>query len=99
MLNRAREANPTEYKIYIAAAKLEEAQGNLALIPKILKKAVDNMGKHKVQLKRDQWLQQAVIAEQSDSILTCKGIVKQTMHVGLEIDSYADEKEQNKQRR
>ena len=32
VLNQAREANPTEYTIYIAAAKLEEAQGNVQLI-------------------------------------------------------------------
>ena len=28
VLQKAREANPTELRIYVAAAKLEEAQGN-----------------------------------------------------------------------
>lgn len=32
VLQKAREANPTELRIYIAAAKLEEAQGNKQII-------------------------------------------------------------------
>ena len=66
------------------------------MIPKILKKALDNLTKHKVQLKRDQWLQEAVLSEKEDYIVTCKTIVKQTINEGLEVDQFADEKEKKK---
>ena len=96
MLQRAREANPTELRIYVAAAKLEEAQGNKQIVAKIVKRALNNFKKHQVELSRDQWLQQAVMAEQSDSLHTCKTIVRETMTFGLELDSYLDEKERSK---
>jgi pre-mRNA-processing factor 6 len=43
VLNRARDANPTEYTIYVAAAKLEEAQANTSLVQKIIHKAIRNL--------------------------------------------------------
>ena len=41
-------------------------------------------------------MQQAVLAEQGDSLQTCKAIVKETMDFGLEIDDFMDEKEKKK---
>lgn len=49
-----------------------------------------------MKLSRDQWLAEAVLAEQADSLVTCKAIVQQTMNFGLEIDSFASEKEKQK---
>ena len=63
VLSQARDAHPTEFTIYIAAAKLEEAQGNKELVSKILRKAIKNLQRHQVKMSRDQWLQQAVVAE------------------------------------
>ena len=99
VLQKAREANPTELRIYIAAAKLEEAQGNKQIISKIVKRALNNFRKHQVELSRDQWLQQAVLAEQADSLQTCKAIIKETMDFGLNLDSFMDDKEKKKQTR
>ena len=48
-------------------------------------------------MSRDQWLAEAVIAEQADSLVTCKAIIKETMQFGLEIDSFASDKERQKQ--
>lgn len=66
---------------------------------KIIGKAVKRLNKHGVKLKREQWLREAVNAEQGDSIVTCRSIIKETMHYGLEdyVEEYADEKEKLKQ--
>lgn len=39
------------------------------------------------------------MAEQGDSLLTCKAIVKETMDYGLDLDDFVDEKEKKKQMR
>lgn len=99
MLNSAREAIPTDHTIWVSAAKLEEAQGNSQLVDKIISRAVKKLSKHELRIKRDLWLQEAVFAEQSDSIVTCRAIIKHTMHYGLEdlVETYAEEKEKLKQ--
>ena len=38
MLNKARENIPTDRQIWIAAAKLEEANGNENMVPKIIER-------------------------------------------------------------
>jgi len=96
VLNRARDANPTDYTIYVAAAKLEEAQANIDLVQKIIHKAIRNLQKHQVSMNRDQWLTEAVLAEQADSLATTRAIIKETMNFGLEIDSFATDKEREK---
>ena len=56
-----------------------------------------NFRKHGVQVGRDQWLEQAVIAEQGDSLMTCRAIVKETIDFGIiENDDYMDEKEKKR---
>lgn len=50
VLNRARDANPTDNTIYVAAAKLEEAQANIDLVQKIIHKAIRNLQKHQVSM-------------------------------------------------
>lgn len=54
---------------------------------------------HGFRIKREQWLKEAVAAEESGSIVTCRSIIKETMHYGLEEyieDSTLDEKEKKK---
>jgi len=46
VLNKARDAIPTDHTIYVAAAKLEEAQQNVNLTGKIISKAIKNLTKH-----------------------------------------------------
>jgi len=46
VLNRASQANPNDHTIYVAAAKLEEAQANTEMVPKLIHKAVRNLAKH-----------------------------------------------------
>jgi hypothetical protein len=55
--------------------------------------------KYDVKIKRDQWLKEAVTAEQGESLATCRAIIKETMHYGLDehVEEFADEKEKLKQ--
>jgi len=36
------------------------------------------------------------LAEQGDSLLTCKAIIKETIDFGLDLDDFMDEKEKRK---
>jgi len=38
-----------------------------------------------------------VLAEQADSLVTCKAIIKETMQFGLEVESFASDAEREKQ--
>ncbi len=40
-----------------------------------------------------------MLAEQADSLQTCKAIVKETIDFGMNLDSFMDEKEKKKQTR
>lgn len=56
VLNRARQAIPTEPAIWISAAKLEEAQGNQAMVHKILDRGITSLKANSVVIDRDYWL-------------------------------------------
>ena len=56
VLNRARQAIPTEPAIWINAAKLEEAQGNQGMVPKIIDRAITSLTANSVVIDRDAWL-------------------------------------------
>lgn len=83
----------------MAAAKLEEAQGNKEIVDKIISRAIKKLIKLNIKIKRDQWLMEAIYAEQSESVLTCKAIIKMTMHHGLDdlVEPTAEEDEKLKQ--
>ena len=42
VLNKAREHIPTDRKIWITAAKLEEAHGNTDMVSKIIERGLEN---------------------------------------------------------
>lgn len=56
VLNRARQAIPTEPAIWISAAKLEEAQGNQVMVQKILDRGITSLKANSVVIDRDYWL-------------------------------------------
>ena len=56
VLNRARQAIPTEPAIWISAAKLEEAQGNHAMVQKIIDRGISSLKANSVVINRDYWL-------------------------------------------
>jgi pre-mRNA-processing factor 6 len=55
---------------------------------------------HGFNIKRDQWLREATLAEESGSMVTCKSIIKETMYYGMDEfiePSTTDEREKRKQ--
>lgn len=54
------------------------------MVEKIVSRAVKKLASHSVKIKRDQWLKEAVQAEESGSIITARSIIKETMEFGME---------------
>ena len=88
VLNKARETLPTEPAIWITAAKLEEANGNGAMVGKIVERAVKSLGNHGVSVDREYWLKEAEAAEKNDppALAVCREIVRVTVGAGVEED-------------
>ena len=86
VLNKARETLPTEPAIWITAAKLEEANGNGAMVGKIVERAVKSLGNHGVSVDREYWLKEAEAAEKNDppALAVCREIVRVTVGAGVE---------------
>ena len=84
VLNKARENMPTDHTIWINAAKLEEAQGNLPQVEKIVNRAIKKLSSHGIKIRRDDWLKEAVVAEEAGSIVTSRAIIKETMMYGID---------------
>ena len=83
ILNRARKNLPTELKIWVHAAKLEEVNGTIDLMP-IIKNGIRLLGKYGVKVNREDWLQEARLAEEAGSFGTCEAIVSVTSDYELE---------------
>lgn len=56
VLNKARFAIPTEPAIWISAAKLEEVQGNQAMVQKLIERGIASLKANSVVIDRDYWL-------------------------------------------
>lgn len=76
VLNRAREHIPTDKEVWFTAAKLEEAQGNSAMVQRIIDRALSSLAANGVEIKREHWLADAVATEKAGSPLTAQAIVK-----------------------
>ena len=84
VLNRARETIPTEPQIWITASKLEEANGNLELVERVIEKAIKSLTLHQVHLEREQWLNEAEVAEKAGAARTAQAIIRETLALGVE---------------
>nr|SVE94077.1 EOG090X017X [Simocephalus serrulatus] len=84
VLNKARENIPTDRQIWITAAKLEEAQGNNAMVEKIIDRSINSLAANGVEINREHWLKEAVDAEKSGAVLTCQAIIKSVIGHGVE---------------
>jgi pre-mRNA-processing factor 6 len=56
VLNKARQAVPTDAQIWITAAKLEEAQGNSGMVDKIVSRGIKSLQANSVVIDRDWWM-------------------------------------------
>ncbi|XP_057534911.1 protein STABILIZED1 [Amaranthus tricolor] len=84
VLNRAREKLPKEPAIWITAAKLEEANGNTAMVEKIIERGIRALQREGVVIDREAWMREAEASERAGSVVTCQAIIKHTVGIGVE---------------
>lgn len=75
-LIRASELHPTERRIWLAAAKLQEAAGNKQLVGAVIKMAIEKISASGLEIKRDEWLREAMDADRARYRLTCHEIIR-----------------------
>lgn len=86
MFNKARKNCPGSHEIWIAAAQLEEANNDHTLVNTIVKRAVEVLVAADVNIKREQWIKEAMDAEDNKYVTTCQAIVRNTIALGVEDD-------------
>ncbi|PWA91115.1 hypothetical protein CTI12_AA093040 [Artemisia annua] len=84
VLNKAREKLPKEPAIWITAAKLEEANGNTAMVGKIIERGIRALQREGVEIDREAWMKEAEAAERAGSVATCNAIISNTIGIGVE---------------
>ncbi|KAJ5700009.1 hypothetical protein N7536_003022 [Penicillium majusculum] len=85
VLNAARKAVPTSYEIWIAAARLQEQMGTFAKV-NVMKRAIQSLARENAMLKREEWITEAEKCESEGAVLTCGGIIQETLGWGLDED-------------
>ncbi|CAG0880530.1 unnamed protein product [Darwinula stevensoni] len=84
VLNKARENVPSDRSIWITAAKLEEAHGNANMVDKIIERALTSLSANGVDINREEWMNDAIACEKSNSVLTCQAIIRAVIGHGLD---------------
>lgn len=84
VLNKARENVPTDRQIWTTAAKLEEANGNHAMVERIIDRAITSLSANGVEINREHWFKEAVEAEKGGHVHCCRAIVKAIIGHGVE---------------
>ena len=86
VLNKARENIPTDKQIWTTAAKLEEANGNTAMVERIIDRAITSLSANGVEINREQWFKEAIESEKGGYIYCCRAIVKGVINHGVELE-------------
>ncbi|RVX20239.1 Protein STABILIZED 1 [Vitis vinifera] len=84
VLNKAREKLSKEPAIWITAAKLEEANGNTAMVGKIIERGIRALQREGLAIDREAWMKEAEAAERAGSVASCQAIVHNTIGIGVE---------------
>lgn len=90
VLNKARENIPTDRQIWIMAAKLEEANQNVNMVDKIIDRAVKSLEGNRVEIKRDQWLNDAIECDKTGNVRTCQAIIKNIIGIGIDEEDQSE---------
>jgi len=91
ILNQARTHLPQEIAVWVYAAKLEESYGKTKdEIVKMIGKSLKVLEKNRTIMKREDWLKEAMIAENSGNPFTCEAIIIGT--IGLNLSEEEKEK-------
>ncbi|KAJ5894454.1 hypothetical protein N7495_006145 [Penicillium taxi] len=85
VLNLARKANPTNHKLWIAAARFTEKMETFEK-DNVMKHAVKSLVKEKGMPSRETWIAEAEICEEGGWELTCASIIAETLGVGMTED-------------
>jgi pre-mRNA-processing factor 6 len=84
VLNNARKRLPTELRIWITAAQLEESHGNGERAAKVMARAIGMLKKQGVTFGRDKWRSEAKTSELEASLpIVASTIVKETLYVDM----------------
>ncbi|KAH7851659.1 hypothetical protein Vadar_014983 [Vaccinium darrowii] len=75
ILNKARLSLPKEPAIWISTAKLEEANGNSAMVEKIIERGIATLLREGVVIDREAWMKEAEAAKRAGSVATSQAII------------------------
>jgi pre-mRNA-processing factor 6 len=85
VLNAARKAVPTSHEVWIAAARLQEQMGTANKV-NVMKRAVQSLARENAMPQREEWIADAEKCEEEGAVLTCGGIIRETLGWGLDED-------------
>jgi len=89
VLNKGRQKIPTSHEIWIAGARLQEQMGNANKV-NVMRRAVASLVREGAMLPREQWITEAEKCEEEGAILTCGGIIRETL--GYSLDEEEDDR-------
>ena len=64
---------------------LEEAQENYKKVTDLIRRAFKRLSEGQINIKRIDWLQEAIQAEKAYSLKCCEAIVKNVIQYGLDL--------------
>ena len=97
VLNNARKRLPTELRIWITAAQLEESHGNGARAAKVMSRAIGMLTKQGVVFGRDKWREEARASEIEAGLpIVASTIVKETLSVDMGVEGETSEANKRK---
>jgi pre-mRNA-processing factor 6 len=84
-LTRAREKLPSEPSIWLTAAKLEEANNHLDMVPKIIEKCLNWFSQQQIKVAgdRDHWLKEAETAESEKFLAVAEALISVSISIGV----------------
>ena len=84
-LTRAREKLPSEPSIWLTAAKLEEANSHLDMVPKIIEKCLHWFSQQQIKVAgdRDHWLKEAETAESEKFLRVAEALISVSISIGV----------------
>lgn len=63
---------------------MEEANGNIHMVEKIVDRALTSLNANGVEINRDMWFQEAIEAEKAGAVNCCQALIKAMIGNGVE---------------
>jgi pre-mRNA-processing factor 6 len=76
ILNNARKHHPKERAIWVEAAKLEEAKGNMSMVGKLIERGIKLLQGQGLVIDRETWMKDAENVERAGHVATCHAIIQ-----------------------